>query len=176
MLEIKDVEQFNYVLVLPHTEGDTRTAEEIPSFSDFTKANRDHRSDVQRAMCSIADIVERRGERHDWTKTDYEFDKLFYADFVRAMNGEIRFEDGWWYRHHTALERHHLDTRVPDDVNLIDILEMICDQVCTNKARNPDVDAPINIDPDVLTAAVDNTIALVRALTLTLPPEARRKE
>lgn len=32
-------------------------------------------------------------------------------------------------------ERRHLNDKVPEDVNLIDVLEMICDRVCAGMAR-----------------------------------------
>ena len=37
------------------------------------------------------------------------------------------FTDGEWYPMHCQTERHHLNERCPDDVSLIDVIEMICD-------------------------------------------------
>ncbi|WP_107571899.1 hypothetical protein [Clostridioides difficile] len=52
-------------------------------------------------------------------------------------------------------------SRCPEDVNLIDILEMITDCVCAGMARSGDV-RPIEIDDDILNKALVNTTEMIK--------------
>ena len=54
------------------------------------------------------------------------------------------------------MERHHLNEHCPDDVNLIDVIEMIADCACAGMARSGNV-YPINISSETLQKAVENT-------------------
>lgn len=61
---------------------------------------------------------------------NHDHDKLtgineFHSDFI------TNFEKTEWYENHKKVNRHHLLTQdgVPQDVNLIDVLEMIVDCV-----------------------------------------------
>ena len=69
------------------------------------------------------------------------------------------FTDGEWYPIHCKTERHHLNEHCPEDVNLIDVLEMICDCVCAGMARSGGV-YPISISDDVLRKAFANTVQM----------------
>lgn len=51
---------------------------------------------------------------------------------------------------------------VPADVNLIDVLDMICDCVMAGMARSGSV-YPLEIDDTVLRRAFDNTVELLKA-------------
>ena len=51
----------------------------------------------------------------------------------------------------------------PDDVNLIDVLEMIVDCICAGLARSGEV-RPIEINDDILHKAIDNTIELIKSV------------
>ena len=57
-------------------------------------------------------------------------------------------------------ERHHLNDSVPEDVNLIDVLEMVIDCTCAGLARSGDV-YPIKISQEVLEMAIENTRNLI---------------
>ncbi|HUD75085.1 MAG TPA: hypothetical protein VMQ76_08430 [Terracidiphilus sp.] len=48
------------------------------------------------------------------------------------------------------------------DVNLIDVLDMICDCVMAGMARSGSV-YPLNIKPEVLMTAFQNTVELLKA-------------
>ena len=72
----------------------------------------------------------------------------------------MKFEDGEWYKLHCDNERHHLLKHCPDDVNLIDVLEMICDCVCAGMARSGCV-RDLEIDAEILDRAVRNTVTLL---------------
>ena len=67
------------------------------------------------------------------------------------------FTDMEWYKQiHIVEERHHLLSNCPDDVNLIDVLEMVIDCVCAGMARSGKV-RPLEISDDILRKAVANT-------------------
>lgn len=79
-----------------------------------------------------------------------------------TIEGRIDFFDGEWSRlHYIELERHHLDRFCPEDVNLIDVIEMICDCVVAGKARSGDV-YDINISDTILQKAVKNTVETLK--------------
>lgn len=143
-----------------NTNGDTRVATRVPYFADFVRANSLHRSDVRETMWRLANMVERAGRRHDWTKSYYE--DVFYNDFCNKLaDPEANFTEMPWYKDiHITFERHHLLSRCPDDVNLVDVMEMVCDCVCAGLARSGSV-RPVEIPSDVLQKAVANTAKLV---------------
>ncbi len=58
------------------------------------------------------------------------------------------------------MERHHLDDRVPDDVNLLDVIEMVVDCVVAGMARTGEV-YPIELSNDILQKALNNTKELL---------------
>ena len=61
-----------------------------------------------------------------------------------------------WFRNRHMQERHHLNDRVPDDVNMLDVMEMIVDCTCAGLARSGDV-YPISIPDEVIKLAIENT-------------------
>lgn len=138
--------------------GDTRTATRVPTFEEFTAANAEHRSDVSRMMSCIAECINKAGRRHDDTKIEEPERSLFYRELCAKIEGKIdSFTDGEWYPMHCKTERHHLNEHCPDDVNLIDVLEMICDCVCAGLARSGSV-RPVTIPNEILQKAVENTV------------------
>lgn len=115
--------------------GDTRTAPSDYDFEKFQKANHKHRHDVYMLMHELGVDIMNAGERHDITKVTREQD--FWRDFCNKMeNPDLEFTDMPWYKMHVAAERHHLSNNVPDDVDLIDVIEMICDVVAASLARS----------------------------------------
>lgn len=138
--------------------GDTRTATRVPTFYEFSKANADHRSDVSRMMSGIANCIEKAGRNHDDTKVVEPERSLFYRELCAKIEGKIdSFTDGEWYPMHCKTERHHLNEHCPEDVNLIDVLEMICDCVCAGMARSGSV-YTVTIPNEILQKAVENTV------------------
>ena len=79
---------------------------------------------------------------------------------VMNLKGRMKFEDGEWCKLHYATERHHLLENVPDDVNLIDVIEMIADCVCAGMARSGEV-RPLEINESILMRAINNTVKLM---------------
>lgn len=143
--------------------GDTRTAPKGITFEQFQEANDNHKEDVKMTMQHISKMIAMKGAVHDWTKKRYEKD--FYSDFLEAMCGGIDFVSGEWYQRHIARERHHLLSRCPDDVNLLDVIEMIVDCVCAGKTRSGEV-RELEISPEILNKAFQNTVKLIDDMTV----------
>ena len=142
--------------------GDTRTAPKDVTFEEFHKANDTHRCDVAKVMYRLSTFLDSQADRHDWTKGAYE--EEFYRDFTDTINNGSNFVEGDWYKMHVETERHHLLSRCPDDVNLLDVIEMIVDCVCAGKTRSGEV-RPLEISDDILKRAVANTVKLVDDIT-----------
>lgn len=143
-----------------NTLGDTRTATKVPTFYEFGDANRDHVNDVKNMMRKLADDISERGSKHDFTKMFDPEKSLFYRELCAKIEGKIdSFVDGEWYPMHCRTERHHLNEYCPEDVNLIDVLEMISDCICAGMARSGNV-YPIEIPSEILQKAVKNTVQM----------------
>lgn len=150
----------NKVVIKRNTLGDTRTATRVPTFSEFSDSNIGHTNDVNNMMYNIAESVKQAGLRHDHTKRFEPEKSLFYRELCAKIEGKIdSFEDGKWYPMHCETERHHLNKHCPDDVNLIDVLEMICDCVCAGMARSGSVYS-VEIPSEILQKAVENTVQM----------------
>lgn len=155
--------------IQPSATADTRTC-------DFTKVSRDtllassvqHIGDVHQALGLFASELLRAAGRHD-------FDKLsdidgFHRDFKTGFT-----QTEWWDRHR-QLNRHHLlqPDGVRDDVNLIDVLDFIADCVMAGKARSGEV-YPLNLSPDLLERAFQNTVELLKRQVVVERPECATK-
>ena len=149
------------IKIKKNPNGDTRTAPKNVSFEDFQEANDMHISDVSSVMYEISRMINNRGTNHDYTKKSQE--KLFYENFLSTMNKGTDFTKDEWYQIHIKEERHHLLSNCPNDVNLIDILEMIVDCTCAGLARSGEV-RPMEINDDILHKAIDNTIELIKSM------------
>lgn len=136
--------------------GDTRTADHVPTIGEFINANCMHINDVRDMMENISLMIAYRGRQHDWTKTTEPYKSTFYQELCSTIEGEMNFEEGKWYKMHCEKERHHLDKNCPEDVNLIDVLEMLCDCICAGMARTGSY-TPININSEILERAFKNT-------------------
>jgi hypothetical protein len=111
-------------------------------------------------------MLDEAATRHDEDKlTDIDG---FHRDFVTG------FQETTWWDAHRKLNRHHLLAAdgVPDDVNLIDVLDMIADCVMAGMARSGSV-YPLNIDPDVLMRAFQNTAKILERHTVVEPALAK---
>jgi len=136
--------------------ADTRTCD----FANTTKetllaSSRQHIDDVQRALHFMSERLMCAAVAHDLDKiTDIDG---FHRDFVTG------FAQTSWWDNHRKVNRHHLlqADGVPEDVNLIDVLDMICDCVMAGMARSGSV-YPLNIEPEVLMNAFQNTVELLK--------------
>lgn len=131
------------------------------SFEDFSKAVDEHRESVKNVLYALADMIEHAGDIHDWTKKQRE--RQFYDSFTSAREKGIDFKKDDWYRYHVTTERHHIASHVANDINLVDVLEMISDCCCAGLARSGKI-YDLEIDPDVLMKAFNNTLKLTSTL------------
>jgi len=114
-----------------------------------------HIEDVRFALEFFIEKMQRSRDAHDHDKIS-DIDG-FHRDFLTG------FEEHSWWDNHRKVNRHHLleADGVPEDVNLIDVLDMISDCVMAGMARSGSV-YPLNIDPDVLMRAFQNTVELLK--------------
>ena len=144
--------------IYKNPNGDTRTAPKDVTYEQFQKANDMHIRDVSLIMYYLSSLIREQGESHDYTKKTAEPE--FYKNFLSTINEGTNFVEDKWYRHHINMERHHLLSRCPDDVDLIDVLEMIVDCTCAGLARSGEV-RDLEISTDILERAVQNTVKLI---------------
>ncbi len=136
--------------------ADTRTCDYTQVSKDtLLESSRQHISDVRSALVFFMSKITAASARHDHDKiTDIDG---FHADFLTGFK-----ETGWWDRHR-RLNRHHLTMAdgIPDDVNLIDVLDFIADCVMAGMARSGEV-YPLQLPPELLERAFQNTVAQLK--------------
>lgn len=138
--------------------ADSRSSIGKPSIDQLTTDTHKHISDVVQAMNFISDMIKDRAPKHDNTKVSN------MEEFHMALNsGHIK--DTNWYKKHITEERHHLKSHVPDDVNIIDVIEHICDCCMAGLARSGDI-YDIDLSPELLQVAVSNTVELLKKNTI----------
>ena len=144
--------------------ADTRSCD----FANVSKetlleSSRQHIHDVGMGLSFFREMLVQAFVDHDTDKiTDIDG---FHADFLTGFK-----QTGWWDRHR-QLNRHHLlaEDGVRDDVNLIDVLDFITDCVMAGMARTGTV-YPLDIKPEVLRKAFDNTVELLKANVRVVEP------
>jgi hypothetical protein len=137
--------------------ADTRTCD----FSKVTKeqlyaSSVQHRDDVRKGMDFFREKLQFAADCHDSDKlTDIDG---FHRDFLTGFK-----QTGWWDAHR-KINRHHLlqEDGIPADVDLIDVLDMLVDCVMAGMGRSGSV-YPLNISPEVLTTAFQNTVELLKS-------------
>jgi hypothetical protein len=137
--------------------ADTRTCD-FANVSERTLLNSSvqHIADVRRGLAFFGAMLAEAATNHDTDKlTDIEG---FHRDFVTG------FAQTTWWDEHRRLNRHHLlqADGVPEDVNLIDVLDMIADCVMAGMARSGSVYA-LEISDDVLRRAFNNTVTALQS-------------
>lgn len=133
--------------------ADTRTCDYSQvSKEQLLKSSNQHIGDVIRGLNFFQKQLELAGKRHDFDKIE-DIDG-FYRDFVTGFKSTI------WWDNHRLVNRHHLNSEdgVPDFVTLIDVIEYITDCVMAGTARSGSVRLPLEIKPEVLQRAYENTI------------------
>lgn len=137
--------------------ADSRTAKGPVSVEELTRSTMMHIDDVKNSLNWIAELIQERGSVHDHTKME------MMDEFHAALtSGHIK--DTEWYKKHITQERHHLKSNVPNDVNLIDIIEHVCDCVMAGMARSGEV-YDVDIPAETLTLALRNTVELLKSST-----------
>lgn len=134
--------------------ADSRTAKANTTKVELALATQEHIRGVRTIMDLMLEKLADGAEKHDFTKIRYLDD--FYKDFTSAAKEGTKFTESDWYQLHINTERHHLFSRVPDDVNLFDVLEMIADCIHAGLTRSGDY-KPLELNPELLVKAVKNT-------------------
>jgi len=114
-----------------------------------------HIEDVKHALQFFCQCLEEASKVHDHTKVDDIDD--FYRDSEKGFDKLT--SKPWWKKHLT--ERHHLNDHCPDDVNLVDVIEYICDCVMAGMARDGSV-YELKLKQGILEDAFQNTIKLLK--------------
>lgn len=137
--------------------ADTRTC-------DFTKVTKQqllessvqHINDVRQALNYFKQKLEEASDNHDPDKIDDI--SGFHRDFVTG------FKQTTWWDAHRKLNRHHLtqDDGIPEDVNLIDVLDFIADCVMAGMGRSGSV-YPLKLKSELLERAFQNTVGMLKS-------------
>lgn len=147
------------IVIKKSKTADTRSADVKVTKEQLLASSEQHIDDVKLAMSFFIEIIFTRAQKHDWTKLDGI--KQFHYDFKQTQKTGCDFTKLPWYQRHISEERHHLNNRVPDDVNLFDVLERVADIVMAGMGRTGTV-YPDHLPPDVLEKAYQNTVELLK--------------
>jgi hypothetical protein len=155
------------ITIEPTTGADTRSATEVVAKDVLLRESHLHRSHVRRLMAVVAAELIERAERHDDTKIS-GIDG-FHDAFARTMRKEVQFKDHpWWTLHLT--EKHHINDRLHEDADLLDLVEMVVDCACAGMARTGRV-FPIEVSSEILQRLLRNTASkLIAAIEVSAPP------
>lgn len=135
--------------------ADTRTCD----WSKVTKqqlleSSLQHIGDIRKGFDFFISLMNRQAEIHDLSKITHIDD--FHRNFATGFK-----EQDWW-EYHQKVERHHFNNEwaIPEDVNLIDVLDQIVDGVMAGMARSGTYRQEY-MSPELLKRAYDNTINLL---------------
>lgn len=143
------------IFIHPSPTADTRTCDVSKvTQTQLEQSSLAHISDVRLGLEMWQQLLLHAANTHDRDKlTNIDW---FYDDFQSGFE-----RHGWWDQHR-KVSRHHLaeSDGVPENVNLIDVLEYITDCVMAGMARSGSV-RPIDLDPKTLQKAFRNTVQLL---------------
>lgn len=115
-----------------------------------------HIEAVKKCGNAFIKLIKEQFSHHDYTKLG---DHL--SEFTLGLNkGFDSPEMDKWYEMHVTTERHHLIKHIPADVNLVDVLEMLCDCCSAGMARTGKV-YDVDVPDEVLRLAVKNTVNMI---------------
>lgn len=145
------------ILILKSSTADTRTCD----FANVSKetllaSSRQHIGDIVKALAFFQSLLTEAAGKHDYDKlTTIDW---FHADFVTGFK-----QTGWW-DNHRKIHRHHIDKPdgVPDNVDLLDVLEHIADCVMAGMARSGSV-YELKLSDELLQRAFKNTVDLLKS-------------
>lgn len=163
MIEIKETKNCDSRVV---KDPEQLTEEAVEKDTNY------HIEAVEKCGVFICNKIKEQFKEHDHTKLGDDL-----PDFIKAMKAHLsgkKFKDQPWWKTHLT-ERHHLNDRVPDDVNLIDVLELICDCVSAGLARSGEV-YDLKISDEVLKKAFDNTAKMLMDNIKVVKPEDAEKD
>lgn len=143
------------IKITPSPTANTRTCDYANvSKETLLESSKQHIGDVSKALVFFRAMLFQASHNHDPDKiTDIDG---FHRDFITG------FAQTTWWDAHRRLNRHHLtqDDGIPDDVNLIDVLDFIADCVMAGMARSGSV-YPLALPPELLERAFQNTVTLL---------------
>lgn len=145
------------VSIKPSPTADTRTCDwSKVSQEQLLEASLMHKGDIAKAIGVFQTMLTEAAVRHD-------HDKLhaiahFHSDFRTGFKAT-----GWW-DNHRKVNRHHLTESdgIPEDVNLVDVLDYIADCVMAGLARSGSV-YDLHLPDELLQRAFQNTVSLLKA-------------
>ena len=144
------------IVIQKSPTADTRTCDpSTVTLDDLLASSKQHIRDVQEALQLFASLLGHALVNHDRDKlSDIAW---FHADFVTGFK-----QTGWWDRHR-RINRHHLNhpDGIPEDVNLVDVLDYVSDCVMAGMARAGSV-YDIALPDEVLRRAFSNTVDLLK--------------
>jgi hypothetical protein len=153
------------ITIQKSSTADTRTCDKTQVTREQLLASSvQHIGDVGKGLAFFAGKLTESASIHDYDKLS-AIDQ-FHADFTT----EICKRHGWLENHY-RIHRHHLgpppfdadaELGVPDDVNLIDVLEMVADCVMAGMGRAGNV-FPIVLSDELLQRALANTTELLKS-------------
>lgn len=137
--------------------ADTRTCDFANTSKETLLSSSElHIKDVVQALAFFVDRLVIAAGGHDYDKLSLI--DWFHRDFVTGFK-----QTGWW-DNHRKIHRHHLDKSdgVPEDVNLLDVLEYIADCVMSGMARSGNV-YELKVSNELLQLAFSNTVQLLKS-------------
>lgn len=143
--------------------ADSRTAKPDFKKEDLRKATESHIAHVNEGIKFFVDMLLKAGEKHDNTKLSN------FNDFFEALNsGKVKESN--WYQNHITKERHHLISNVPNDVNLVDVIEYLVDCIMAGMSRSGEI-YDLDLPSDVLQLALKNSIELLKKNIKVIEPK-----
>lgn len=154
------------IVIQKSPTADTRTCDVTKvERHQLLNSSRQHIADVAKAMAFFSSKLFAAAAEHDYDKlTEIDW---FYSDF------QTKFEKTGWWDNHRKIHRHHLGQAdgVPQDVNLLDVLEYVADCVMAGMARSGEVYALAASD-ELLRRAFENTVSLLKSQVIVSDIEA----
>lgn len=135
--------------------ADTRTCDSSTvSRETLLDSSLSHISDVAKGLGFFVGLLTEAAARHDFDKIS-DIDG-FHHDFKTG------FAQTTWWDKHRKVNRHHLNVEdgIPDDVNLLDVIEHVVDCVMAGMARSGNVYS-LELSPEILQQALQNTVELL---------------
>ena len=149
--------------VVSNPTADTRTCDwSAVSRETLLDSSLNHISDVAKGLGFFIGSMVEAAARHDHDKVS-DIDG-FHRDFATGFA-----QTAWWDKHR-KVNRHHLNIEdgIPDDVNLVDVIEYIVDCVMAAIARSGNV-LLLEIPPEILQQAFQNTVELLKRNVKVMP-------
>lgn len=146
------------IMIKRSPTADTRSCDpKTVTRAKLFESSKLHIDDVHKALEVFQAILGQKARKHDEDKVSAEGFEAFYQGFHGG------FEDKTWLDAHRCGCRHHLRDHEPENVDLLDVLEMIADCVVAGMARSGSF-FPMDLSDDLLQRAVRNTADQLAAM------------